>query len=407
MGEKLEAVTKPSGRHPEKRLSAPSVKAAKLGLHADGGGLYLVVDPSGARRWMLRTTVFGRRRDIGLGSTSLVTLAEAREQARRLRKVARDGGDPIAERDRHKNISFTFAEAAAKVHADQIEPNARNAKHCAQWINTLRTYAFPTMGKVPVHAAEQGDVLRVLAPIWTEKPETARRVRQRIRTVFDWSIASGQREKGNPVEGIEKGLAKQRDRAKHFAALSWRELPALMRRIEGIGGMGAMALRFAILTAARSGEVRGATWDEIDFDAAEWRIPASRMKAGRAHRVPLSKAALGVVREARARADRKDELVFHSAKPGRPLSDMTLAAVLKRLDVPVTVHGFRSTFRDWAEETTNFTHEVKEAALAHTVANRVEAAYRRTDLFEKRRDMMDAWASHAAGASAKVVRIGA
>ncbi len=393
--------------HPRNKLSPPAVRALGPGRHADGGGLYLEVDASGARRWFLRTMVHGRRRDIGLGSTSLVSLSEAREEARRLRKVARDGGDPIAERDKDKRKSLTFEEAARAVHAEQISPNNRNAKHVAQWISTLETYAFPAMRKFPVHAVEQADVLRALAPIWTEKPETARRVRQRIRTVLDWARTAGHREGVNPVEGVEKGLARQRDRARHHAALPWQELPQLMPRLAKASGMGALALRFALLTAARSGEVRGATWGEFDLGAKVWTIPAERMKGGREHRVPLSDAAIGVLRQAEKLAGRPEDLAFPSQRAGRSLSDMTLAAVLKRLKVPATVHGFRSTFRDWAEEATAFPHEVKEAALAHAVKNKVEAAYRRTDLFEKRRAMMETWAAFAVSEKAKVVRLGA
>lgn len=399
---------KPKGRHPDKRLSVPAVNAAGPGRHADGNGLYLEVEPSGSKRWTLRTVVRGRRRDIGLGGASYVTLAEAREMARRLRKVAREGGDPIAERDRDKRNSITFEEAARKIHAEHIVPVNRNTKANAQWLSSLDAYVFPTMGKRPVFAIEQTDVLRALGPIWIEKPETARRVKQRIRTVLDWARANGMGEGIHPVEGIEKALPKQKGKEAHFKALPYADLPDLWPRLEDVTGMGAIALRFAILTAARSGEVRGATWDEIDLDSKVWTIPAERMKADREHRVPLSEAALAVLREAKAASLRADEaLVFPSTRPGRPLSDMTLAAVLKRLDLPVTVHGFRSTFRDWAEEKTSFPHEVKEAALAHTVRNKVERAYRRTDLFEKRRTMMDAWASHATQIAAKVVRIGA
>lgn len=393
--------------HPHNRLTPPSVKNMGPGRHADGGGLYLEVDKTGARRWFLRTMVQGRRKDIGLGPVSLVSLSDAREEARRLRKTARAGGDPIAERDKDKRQSMTFEEAARIVWADNIAPNNRNAKHVAQWLSTLEAYTFPTMGKRPVHAVDQADILRALAPIWTEKPETARRVRQRLRAVLDWAYASGHREGVNPVEGVDKALPKQRDRAVHHAAFPWRELPDLVARIAAVDGMGALALRFAILTAARSGEVRGATWAELDMNAKVWTVPADRMKGGREHRVPLSDAAVDVLVAAKAMAGRSDELAFPSRQAARPLSDMTLAAVLKRLSVPVTVHGFRSTFRDWAEEATNFSHEVKEVALAHAIKNRVEAAYRRTDLFDKRTAMMDVWAAHAIHAGAKVVRIGA
>ncbi len=399
---------KPKGRHPENRLTHPYIKAAGPGRHADGNGLYLEVDATGAKRWTLRTVVHGRRKDIGLGGLSYVSLAEARETARRLRKVARMGGDPVAERDKDKRKSVTFEEAARKVHAEHVEPVNRNAKANAQWLSSLEAYVFPKMGRRPVFAVEQADVLRALGPIWIEKPETARRVKQRIRTVLDWARANGMGEGAHPVDGIEKALPRQGAREKHHKALPYVALPDLWPRLEAAQGMGALALRFAILTAARSGEVRGARWDEIDFEGKVWTVPAERMKAGRKHRVPLSDAALAVLTNAKVQALRSsEELVFPSTKPGRPLSDMTLAAVLKRLDVPVTVHGFRSSFRDWAEEATNFPHEVKEAALAHTVKNRVERAYRRTDLFDKRWAMMNAWADFATRPGGNVRRLGA
>ena len=257
------------------------------------------------------------------------------------------------------------------------------------------------LGTLPVHAITQAEILRVLAPIWTEKPETARRVRQRLRTVLDWARAAGHFEGVNPVEGVEKGLPPQRRKPRHFAALPWQEVPSLMRRLEAMEGMGAPALRFLILTAARSGEVRGARWEEIDTEAAVWTVPGERMKAGEPHRVPLSASALAILNEVRGL---HPELVF-PGPTGRPLSDMTLSAVLRRLGVEATVHGFRSTFRDWAEECTSFAHEVKEAALAHSVRNRVEAAYRRTDLFDKRRALMDEWGRFCDDASGDIVAL--
>lgn len=382
---------KPKGRHPINRLSPTAVKRLGPGRHADGGGLYLVVDESGARRWMLRTMVSGRRRDVGLGGADLVGLAEARDRARELRKVAREGGDPVAVRDRAKRRSPVFEVATRQVHSDQIVPNTKNGKHVAQWLSTLERYAFPVIGLTPVDKIEQADILRVLSPIWTEKPETARRIRQRLRVVLDWAKTAGHREGVNPVDGVERGLARQRDRTRHFKALPWAEAPKVFQMIREASGFGALALRFTILTVARSGEARGARWSEIDLEAAEWRIPEERMKARREHRVPLSEPALETLMLAKELAQRPDDVIFPSFRAGRPLSDMTLSAVLKRLDVDATVHGFRSTFRDWAEETTAFSHEVKEAALAHQIKNRVEAAYRRTDLFEKRRDLMDEW----------------
>jgi integrase len=388
---------KAKGRHPDKKLTAVTVRRAGPGRHADGGGLYLVVDPSGARRWLLRVVAQGKRRDIGLGGVQTVSLAEAREAARDLRAIARVGGNPLAARDKDKHAPLTFEDAARRVHAEQIVPNAKNGKHVAQWLSSLEAAAFPVMGAKPVAAVAQSDVLRVLSPIWTEKPETASRIRQRIRTVLDWARAAGFRDGINPVEGVELGLPRQKARVTHFAALPWKDLPGVIAQIAGTKGMGALALRFAILTAARSGEVRMAEWSEIDIAEKVWIIPAARMKAGQEHRVPLCDAAISVLHEAKALASRQEPLVFPSQKPGRPLSDMTLSAVLKRLEIAVTVHGFRSTFRDWTEEATAYPHEVKEAALAHTIKSKTERAYRRTDLFEKRREMMREWGAFAGG----------
>jgi len=297
----------------------------------------------------------------------------------------------------------TFEEAATAAHQQLVVVTSRNRKHAAQWLSTLRTYAFPSIGARAVHSIEQSDVLRVLSPIWTERPETARRVRQRVRTVLDWAKAAGYRDGVNPVDGVEKGLPKRKPVTSHSLALPRAELPDLMSRLADIRGIGALALRFLILTAARSGEVRAATWNEFDIEGRVWTIPAIRMKAGKEHRVPFSEAAVDVLRLAKANSSAADTLVFPSSKPGRPLLDMTLSAVLKRLGIPATVHGFCSTFRDWAEEATAFPHEVKEAALAHSIKNRDEAAYRRSDLFEKRRAMMDAWAQFAVRAATKVI----
>lgn len=381
------------------RFSPRTAKTLPPGLHADGGGLYLQVDESGARRWVLRTTVQGRRRELGLGGFDDLPLAEAREVARRLRRVARAGGDPAAERDRGKGAGGpTFADAARIVHREQIVPTAKNGKHVTQWIRTMELYAFPTIGDRPVSGLAQADMLRVLSPIWTETPETARRVRQRLRMVMDWARASGHFEGQNPVDGVEAGLARRRRRAEHFAALPYADLPELWKRLVAAGGLGALALRFAILTAARSGEVRGATWPEIDLEAAIWSVPADRMKSGREHRVPLSAPAVAILHEVRPLAFGPGARVF-AMHPKRGLSENTLAAVLKRLEVPVTAHGFRSTFRDWVEEQTHTPRAVAEAALAHAVADKVEAAYRRTDLFAKRVALMQEWGQFVTGAA--------
>lgn len=396
---------KPEGRHPDKRLSGVNVGRLKKGRHADGNGLYLVVDPSGARRWVLRTVVHGRRRDIGLGSASLVPLKDARDLAAKFRRVARDGGDPLAERNRERRVVPTFAEAARTVHAERIAKTSRNAKHMQGWLASLEMHAFPTIGDKQVQHVDQPDVLRVLSPIWNDKPETARRVLQRISTILEWATVAGHRVGANPADGVRSALQKHRDRPEHHRALPYAELPALWPRLVAMEGTGAMALRFAILTAARSGEVRMARGAELDVEARTWTIPAARMKAGREHRVPLSDEALTILTAAKPLSSGPDGLVFPSRIAERALSNMTLAAVLKRLEVPAVPHGFRSTFRDWAEDATNDPHEVKEAALAHTVENKAERAYRRSDLFAKRREMMETWGAFVTGIGAKVVRL--
>jgi integrase len=378
-------------------LTPLRVKREKCpGYYADGDGLYLVVTATGGKFWSWRGTVQGRRREVGIGPERLVKLAEAREIARTWRNIARAGGDPKAERDKDKRQSLTFEDAARRVHKEHVEPDAKSAKAAAQWLKTLTVYACPVIGAKPVHGVTQSDVLRVLAPIWTEKPETARRVRQRVRTVMDWARTAGHCSGINPVEGVEKGLPKQRGKVQHFRALHYTELPDFMQRLDGAEGIGVLALRLCILTAARSGEVRLAEWSEIDTVGRVWTVPADRMKARQEHRVPLSDAAIAVLDAAAGLSER---LVFPSRKEGVPLSDMTISAVLRRLNVPATVHGFRSTFRDWAEERTGFSYEAKEAALAHTIKSATERAYRRGDLFDQRRSLMDEWARFCLSAS--------
>ncbi len=385
-------------KHVWNQLSAAKVRQIKMpGRYADGAGLYLNVLESGARSWVWRGTVNGKRVERGLGSAFIIPLAEARETALDWTRQAHRGVDPKIERDAAKRTALTFEDAARRFHAETIEPHVSNAKHRRDWIASLERYAFPTIGNQPIADIGEADVLKVLAPIWTERAETARRVRQRLRAVFDWARTAGFREPGsmNPADRVTAGLPKQRDKVQHHEAMPWKELPAFMRRLETVGGMGALALRFTILTATRSGESRLATWDEIDGDT--WTIPAERMKAREPHRIPMSAPTLALIKPLRGLSG---DLIFPGQRPGRPLSDMTLLAVLKRLSVPVTVHGFRSTFRDWTEEQTNYSHEVKEAALAHKVKNAVEAAYRRTDLFEKRRALMDEWATFCGGGDA-------
>jgi len=342
----------------------------------------------------------GKRRDVGLGGASWVSLAEAREKAREARKVAREGGDPIAAR---KALSTcpTFSVAAIKVHTEQVIGQGKNAKHKAQWINTLKTYAFPVIGEKPVRDIQQADVLMVLAPIWTEKAETARRVRQRIKTVLDWARTAGYFEGVNPVEGVEKGLAKQRDTVKHHAAMPWAEVPALLPELGD--GVSALALRFLILTAARTGEVIGATWAEINLQERLWIIPADRMKAKREHRVPLISEAISILEKVRGL---DHEFIFPGQKRGKGLSNMAMAQLLKRVGRGhVTVHGFRSSFRDWAAERSNMPREIAELSLAHEVGNEVERAYRRSDLIEKRRELMARWEGFCVPSVSQIVRL--
>ena len=388
---------KRSGRHPDKELTALQVKQAKqAGRYADGNGLYLVVEPSGAKRWLLRVVVQGRRRDLGLGGAGLVSLAEARDRALQYRKIAREGGDPVALRRQADDVP-TFAEAAERVHSER-EPGWRNAKHATQWLSTLERYAYPEIGKLSVAAIGTPDVLRVLSPIWLSKPETARRVRQRVGAVLDWAKAAGFRSGDNPVDGVNKGLPKQQTGDKHHTALPFKDVPAFVQKLRASNSSDSAreAFEFLILTACRTGEVLYAKWPEFDLKDAVWTVPAERMKAKRAYRVPLARRALAIVETARDRR-RSDTFVFPSAARDRPLSNMVFLATLKRMDAPVTAHGFRSAFRDWAAETTSFPREVVEMALAHTVANKVEAAYRRGDLLEKRRSLMEAWEAFVTG----------
>ena len=381
-----------SPRQPEKALTAQRVKhATEPGKYFDGNGLYLLVKPNGSRSWVQRIVIRGKRREMGLGSASLVTLAEAREAALQNRRIARAGGDPIQARQEALAV-LTFEEAARKVYEMHL-PTWRNAKHASQFINTLETYAFPKIGAVKVGEVNTNDVLRVLTPIWTAKPETARRVRQRIGMVMKWAVAKGWRQ-DNPAEAISQALPKHERRKAHRKALPYADVPAFISTVKAskAGLVTKLAMEFLILTAARSGEVRGAVWSEIDLQAAIWTVPASRMKAKREHRVPLSPRAVEILKAVREMSDESD-LVFPGAKRGRPLSDMTLSKLTKELGFDVDVHGFRTSFRMWAQEQTDAPREVAEAALAHTVRNQAEAAYARSDLFERRRLLMTKWAN--------------
>lgn len=391
-------------RRPAKPLTAQAVKAAtEPGKYFDGHGLFLLVSKTCAKSWVQRITVRGKRTEMGLGSASLVTLAEARAAALENHRMARAGGDPLQSR-RASDAVMSFEEAARKVH-ELHRPTWRNPKHAAQFISTLETYCFPLIGQRKVSEVTSSDVLAVLTPIWTTIPETARRVRQRIGMVMKWAVAQGWR-LDNPAEAITRALPKVSGVKEHRAALSHDRVGDCIAAVHASKAMVATKLcfEFLVLTAARSGEARDARWQEIDFKARVWEIPAERMKMKRPHRVPLSPRALAVLTEAKA-LDDESGLVFPGTKRGRPLSDMTLSKLVKELGFDADVHGFRTSFRTWAQERTNFPREVAEAALAHEVGDAVERAYARSDLFEKRRDLMNVWASFLDGSTAKVVPI--
>ena len=386
-------------------------KLRKLpGRHPDGGGLYLEVRESraavgnGAKpkafaaSWTVRMQVAGKRRDFGLGSLDKVPLATAREKRDEIRQQFAAGVDPVLERKKAAGVP-TFQKAAEQVHKERVKGWA-NGKHREQWIATLRTYAFPKIGALPVDEVGSGHILEVLTPIWLEKPETARRVKQRIGAVLDWAFGKGWREAEAPMRALGKALPKNDAGAGHFTALPYADVPGFMASLRQREGMGALALEALIFTAARSGEIRLATWAEIDLDKGLWSIPAARMKRKKAHVVPLSGAALAAFQRAKALRTDDAELVFPGQRKGKPVSDATLVAVLKRMGLSAVPHGFRSSFKDWAGEVAAFPNELSEAALAHAIPNKAEAAYRRGDLLERRRVMMDAWARYCDGAAA-------
>ncbi|HTU09545.1 MAG TPA: integrase arm-type DNA-binding domain-containing protein [Allosphingosinicella sp.] len=381
------------------KLTALKIRSlAEPGRYADGDGLFLDVTGKASGRWILRVQSKGRRREIGLGSLKNVSLADARDAAFVTRKKIAQGIDPVAERRQERQAIPTFRKAAELVH-EEHEKAWKNGKHQNQWIATLRTYAFPKMGDLLVSDIEGPLIRDVLAPIWLAKPETARRVRQRIGTVLDWSYARGFRATEAPMRSLSKGLPRQPKKDNHFAALPYASVPGFLEKLGERESVGRVALEALILTAARSGEIRGATWQELDLDAALWSVPASRMKMGRAHIVPLSAEAVAVFERAQSFKVGASDLVFPGQNVKKPLSDMTLLKILRDMDLAVTVHGFRSAFRDWVAEQTDYPGEIAEAALAHTVANKVEAAYRRTDFLDKRRLLMRDWGTFCKGSS--------
>mgnify|MGYP006275118889 CR=1 FL=1 len=381
------------------------MKTLPAGRHTDGGGLYLVVAPSGARRWILRIVVRGRRRDFGLGPANAVSLADARALAEEYRRIVKLGGDPSSREHRRESKTISFRAAAESVHRTHIKTTSRNGKHTDQWLNTLKTYAFPKIGDLSVDAVSPGDIISVLSPIWKEKPETARRVHQRMNAVFEWAIATGYRTTQSPVVGVKRALPKQQDRVEHFAAIDWLDAPDLYRELTKVEGIGAKALRFTMLTVLRSGTVRKATWDEFSPDLTEWTIPAEKMKANREFKVPLPFEAMRVLRELRAgRGPRGSSLVFPAPRaPDKPISENTMAKVLKKFHPDATVHGMRSVFRDWSEVFAETRRELAESVLAHGAYDKVDSAYRRTQYFEMREELMEVWGLWLTGAEGNFV----
>jgi len=386
------------------RLSTASLRRNEPGLFFDGGGLALQVTPARdgdgfSRSWIFRWTRDGRTRSMGLGSVFTVSLAEAREAALQCRKLLMTGVDPIVHRDRERSATVAAAakhmtfEQAAGAYITAHRAEWRSQQHAAEWPASLRKHVYPTMAKVDVAAIDTALVVRALRPVWESAPETASRLRGRIEAILDWSTVAGLRQGDNPArwQGHLEHLlaAPAKRRVNHLAAMPWRDVPAFMAKLRAADTVAAKAMEFVILTAARRGEVRFATWSEVDLDHATWTIPAARMKAGKEHRVPLSVRSVEILREMKTTAT--GEHIF----PGRngPLGESAFEHLLKKLGHgDVTLHGFRSSFRTWASEQTAFAHDVIEQALAHTVGTTVERAYKRTDLFERRRRLMDAWA---------------
>jgi integrase len=388
---------------PSNRLSAVQIRnLSQPGLYHDGGGLYLQVSPAGAKSWIYKYMLDGHAREMGLGPTSIISLGEARTRTGEARKMRLDGIDPIEARKAKRHAtrleaakSVTF-DACAAAYVDAHKAGWQNIKHQDQWRNTLKTYASPVFGALSVQAVDVGLVLKALEPIWHDKPETASRVRGRIEAVLDWATVRGYRSGENPARWrghLDKLLPSRGKirKVEHHAALPYRDLPVFMTDLREQDGIAARALEFLILTATRTGEVIGARWDEFDLEEGLWTIPPVRMKAGKEHRVPLSATAAGIIWKLEKL--RVGEFVIPGQRLTKPISNMAMLKVLERMGRgDLTAHGFRSTFRDWVAEQTNFPHEVAEMALAHAVGDKVEAAYRRGDLFEKRRELMEAWA---------------
>jgi integrase len=382
------------------KLTATGLKGLKQpGSYVDGDGLMLIVTSSHARSWIVRVKEpgkAGKRRDFGLGSASDVSLSAARDRAASIRGQVKDGKEPVMWWRKEAEPMPTFKVAAKKLHKE-MERTWKNGKHQAQWLSTLETHVFPALGEKPVDMIDPPAIRDVLMRIWLDIPETARRVKQRIGAVLDWAHANGYRPAEAPMRSVTKGLPRQPKNDGHFDAMPFAKVPDFIKLLREKTSVSRWALELLILTATRSGEVRGAKWREFDLEADDpvWTIPADRMKAGKAHIVPLSPAAVAVLKSAQEHST--GDLVFPGRVRDKPMSDMTMTKLLRDMDIGVTVHGFRSAFRDWCAEETNFPAEVAEAALAHAIPDKVVAAYKRTDFLAKRRLLMAAWASFLIG----------
>ena len=392
-------------RHPFNKLTAMTVKKlSKPGKYADGNNLYLQIDISGARRWILRLTVGHRRRDMGLGSTMIVSLEEARQLARLYRGIAKSGGDPFLERQKERGFKVTFAYCAQKVH-ELNKPTWKNEKFAHQWYSSLENHVLPKIGELPVSQITSSDILGVLSPIWNTRTDTARKLKQRIRLIIKWARAKGFFQGDDPVELAEQALPRKKRSDNHHKSLSYKDVPDLIVKIKEskISLPTQLAIQFTILSACRTSEVLRASWDEIDMQNLIWTIPAKRMKTGKIHEVPISSGMKDILKDAKDKIGSPD-YIFSSDQSGKELSNNTLRlAVQKRLGVDTTIHGMRSSFKDWASETTNFANEVSEMALAHVIPNKTEAAYRRGNLMHKRRHLMQMWSDFINNNQSKVI----
>ena len=394
-------------KHPNNELTALKIKKLTIpGRYADGNNLYLEVDKSGARRWTLRVTILGRRRDMGLGGISTVSLEEARELAYQYRKIARSGGDPILERQKNRGLQTTLIYCTKKVHEINL-PTWKNEKFAKQWLSSLEHHVFPTIGKLPISQVTSADILRVLTPIWNTKGDTAKKIKQRLRMIIKWARAQGFFQGDDPVELAEQALPKQLKSDDHHKSLEFEKLPEMISNLRKskISLPTKLALEFTILSACRTSEVLNAKWEEIDLTKLIWSIPSERMKGGKVHQVPLTDRMTVILNDCK-KLKTNNDLLFPSEINGEALSNNTMRLALKkRLKVDATVHGMRSSFKDWASETTNFANEVSEMALAHTISNKTELAYRRRTLIEKRRHLMQKWSDYLNNKEGEVIEL--